>query len=251
MLLTPKQVVERETAKFLDTCFRQLDLSGCPSCLTPPSDDAELPDSKFATLDNRGPGFGAAALKRGIEELAKDPVVQEQIARETGDPDLLADYQQHQAEQVAREVRRLNSSYYRSPENWKLLVRCLAFNCLGWEPDEGTSDEAQEELIKRGLWTLPNLTAAFKALSREGTLETDPNQPRPLSEQQRRSIALQASTGDVEGAISTYLQWRLPEDAAYTVAEAFYPEDVLDAIADPQYNKVVEERCGSAGNSGD
>jgi hypothetical protein len=82
-------------------------------------------------------------------------------------------------------------------------------------------DEAQEELIKRGIWTLPNLTAAFKALSREGALETDPDQPRPLTEQQRRSIALQASTGDVEGAISRYLQWCLPEDAAYKLPKLF------------------------------
>jgi hypothetical protein len=108
--------------KFLDSRFGQIDLSGCPICLKQPSDDDELPDPKFAVLDNRGSSSGAAALMRGIEELAHDPAVQEQIARETGDPALLADYQQHQAENVAREFRRLNPSYYRSPENWEALV---------------------------------------------------------------------------------------------------------------------------------
>ena len=205
MSLTPTQVAVMEAEKFLDSQFGQLDLSGCPTCLKPPSQDDELPDSRFAPLDNRGTGLGAVALKRGIEEMIYDPEVQEQLARETGDPEVLADIQQQEAERVGREFRRLHPEYYRSEDNWEVIVQCIAFNCLGWESDEATIDEAQDALIRGGHWTLANLTAAFRELSREGALETDPAEPRPLSEHQRRSIALQASTGDVDGALHAIL----------------------------------------------
>lgn len=239
--MTPQQVAEMEAQKFLDSNFGQLDLSGCPTCLTQPSEEADLPDPRFAPLDNRGAGLGAAALKSDIEKMVYDPEVQVQIARETGNAGLLADIQMQQAEEIAREFRRLNPSYYRSPENWETLVRCLAYNFLSWEPDEGTTQEAQDELIKRGYWTLDNLTAAFQELSREGSFEGDPTEPRRLTEHQRRSIALQASTGDVEGAISRYLRERLPEPAAAQLVETFGLEDMYDQLAEPEYKSILEE----------
>lgn len=239
--LTPVQIVDIETQAFLDSQFAPLDLTGCPSCLPPPSEDAELPDPRFAPLDDRGVGLGAAALKRGLEELVYDPEVQQQLARETGDPEILAELQQHRAEQVAREFRRTNPRYYRSQENWEALVQCLAFNCLGWESDECTVEEAQDALIHGGHWTLDNLTAAFRELSRVGALETDPYDPRPLSEHQRRSIALQAGTGDVEAAITRYLQLRLPRDIGDRLVETFGLDDLFDQLADPQFKSVIEE----------
>jgi hypothetical protein len=128
----------------------------------------------------------------------------------------------------------------------------FAYNFLSWDPDETTTQEAQQELIRRGFWNLPNLTAAFQALSRDGALERDPADPRPLSEHQRRSIALQASTGDIDGAISRYLHQRLPEPVANHLVEAFGQEDVFDQLADPQWKKIVEEAvwyCWSYGRS--
>ena len=239
--LTPTQIVEQETAKFLDNNFGQLDLSGCPTCLPQPSEEDELPDPRFAPLDSRGVGLGAAALKREIEKMVYDPEVQAQVMRESGDPELLAEIQQEQAERVAREFRRLNPSYYRSPENWQALVTRLAYNFLSWEPDEGTTEEAQDELIKRGCWSLQNLTAAFHELATEGSLESDPAEPRQLTEHQRRSIALQASTGDVEGAISRYLRQRLPEPVAAQLVETFGLEDMYDPLAEPEFKSILDE----------
>jgi hypothetical protein len=161
MPLTPLQVVEQETEKFLDSNFGQLDLSGCPSLLQQPSEEHELPDPRFAPLDDRGVGIGAAALKRGLEELANDPEVQEQVARETGDPEILEEYQNARAELAAREFLRQKPTYHRCNQNWKTIVRTLALTMLGWAEDEATAGEAQDELVRRGFWTVENLTAAF------------------------------------------------------------------------------------------
>lgn len=240
MPLTPKQAADIEAAKFIDSQFGQLDLSGCPSALEPPPED-ELPDERFAPLDDRGVGLGAVSLKAALEEMVYDRDVQEQVARETGNPDLLADLQAERAEQVAREFRRQNPSYFKSQANWERLVQTLAYSALGWEPDEADPEEAQAELIARGFWSVENLTAAFKALAHEGELDTNPAAPRSLSEHQRRSIALQASTGDVEGAIERYLHARLPEAVSARITEAFGSEDVMDQLADPQWNRIIEE----------
>src|SRR5579863_8720472 len=202
---TLQRIAREETNRFLDDNFAPLDLSGCPSLLVQPSEESQLPDPRFAPLDDRGTGLGARALKRSIEELATDPEVQEQVAIETGNPELLESYLDQKAEQVSREFMRKNPSYHRCPENWEAMVRTVAFNLLGWAEDEGDADEAEEELIRRGLWTLENLNAAFNALSREGALIARPDQPQNLSQQQRRAIALQAGSGDIDGAISRYL----------------------------------------------
>lgn len=101
-----------EANRFIDDNFGQLDLSGCPSLLTPPSEESQLPDASFAPLDDRGTGLGSAALKESIEQLASDPEVQAQMARETGNPELLEAYQERQAEQASPEFMRRNPAYY-------------------------------------------------------------------------------------------------------------------------------------------
>lgn len=141
-----------------------------------------------------------------------DAEVQEQVARETGNPELIQEVQNAKAEQVAREFMRQNPNYYRCPENSEMLVRTLAFNMLGWDEDVATSEEAEEELIRRGLWTIENLTSAFKSLSRAGALQVAPDQPRRVTERDRRAIALQSSFGHIEGAIARYLLLRAPEE---------------------------------------
>lgn len=221
--------------------FGQLDLSGCPSLLVPPSEESQLPDPRFAQLDDRGTGLGAAALKLSIEQLATDPEVQEQVAMETGNPELLESYLDHKAERVAREFMRRNPTYHRCPENWERLIKTIAFNTLGWAEDEADEDEAHEELVRRGLWTLENLNAALNALSRAGALLARSDQPQNLNEQQRRAIALQAASGDVDGAISRYLLLRAPEDSRDALLNAPTLADALDEIADPALGKIVNE----------
>src|SRR5262245_4082383 len=116
---TLERIAREETNRFIDENFAPLDLSGCVSFLKPPSEESQLPDDRFAPLDDRGTGLGASALKRGIEDLVSDPEVQRQVAQETGDPELLENYQNGQAEQAAREFVRTNPSYHRCPENWE------------------------------------------------------------------------------------------------------------------------------------
>src|SRR5262249_37699996 len=136
-----------------------------------------------------------------------------QVARETGDAKLLEEYQEQRAEEAARDFMRRNPAYHRCAENWNAMVATLAYNALGWAEDEATTDEAEHELIRRGFWTVENLTAAFKALIRARVLQVRPDQARNLTEHERRAIALQAGSGDVDGAISKYLLLRAPEDA--------------------------------------
>ena len=248
-----KRVAEEETNKFLDSNFGQLDISGCRSLLKPPSDEESLPDQRFARLDDRGVGLGASALKAGIEELLHDPATVEEVVRSSGDPDVLREYQHNQAEQISREFLRINPAYYRCRENWDKIVQTLAYNALGWAEDEADVEDAQDELIARGLWTLGNLTAAFNALSRAGVLVVRPDQPRQLTQHQRRAIALQAGSGDVEGAISRYLLLRAPEDAAEAFMQAPTLQDALEEIADPALARIVNEAvwfCWEQGRPG-
>lgn len=236
-----QRIAREESNRFLDDNFAQLDISGCPSLLVPPSEESQLPDERFAPLDDRGTGLGASALKRSIEQLAADPEVQEQIAIETGNPELIETYLDQKAEQVSREFMRKNPSYHRCPENWEKLTQTIAYNILGWAEDKADADDAAEELIRRGLWTIENLTSAFNARSRAGVLLTRPDQPQNLNEQQRRAIALQAASGDVDGAIARYLLLRSPEDTADALLHAPTLGDALDEIADPSLSKIVSE----------
>ena len=58
-------------------------------------------------------------------------------------------------------------------------------------------------------------------------LQVRPDQPRALTVHQRRAIALQAASGDVEGAISRYLLLRAPEDTADDFMAAATTADAL------------------------
>ena len=120
-------------------------------------------------------------------------------------------------------------------------MQTIAYNPLGWTEDESDVEEAQDELVRRGLWSLESLNAAFNALSRAGVLLVRPDQPRNLTEQQRRALALQAGSGDVDGAISRYLLMRAPEDIADVLLNAPTLSDALDEIADPALAKIVSE----------
>lgn len=237
MPLTPAQLAEMES-QFLDSQFAPLDLSGCISSLQPPSEDAELPDPRFAPLDDRGRGLGSKGLKDDIERMVSDPEVQKELAR-AGNADALAALQQGEAQRVAIEFRQKHADYYRSDENWQALVQWLAVKYLAWE--EAPPDEAQEELIQLGYFTTDNLNAAYRALTRAGSLETDPMAPRPLSVHQKRSIALQAANGQIDDAIARYLQQRLPEEVAFRLAETFDLEQIYDELSDPAWKSCVDE----------
>ena len=92
----------------------------------------------------------------------------EEIANETHNPDLISALANERAEEVAREFGRRNPGYLKCDSNWRSIVETLAHNFLG--EDDLDVDEAQELLIAKGHWTLPNLTAAYQTLDRAGAL---------------------------------------------------------------------------------
>jgi hypothetical protein len=66
-------------------------------------------------------------------------------------------------------------------------------------------------------------------------------QARTLTERERRAIALQASSGDIEGAITRYLLRRAPEEKAEAFMDAPTATDALDEVADPELARIVRE----------
>jgi hypothetical protein len=92
----------------------------------------------------------------------------EEIARETGNPELISELAQDRANDVAHDFRRGNPDYLKSDFNWRCILETMAHNLLG--EDDMDADEAQDLLIGSGHWTLTNLEAAYKALGGVGAL---------------------------------------------------------------------------------
>ena len=163
-----ERIIAEETSRFMDGNFGQLDLSGSPDLNNPPAEE------KFELQDrhgfNRADESGLAGINHLKELLANPPrEVVEEIAQETHNPDLISELANERAEEVAREFRRRNPGYLKCDSNWRSIVETLAYNFLG--EDDLDADEAQELLIAKGHWTLPNLTAAYQTLDRAGDLE--------------------------------------------------------------------------------
>src|ERR1700757_663297 len=177
-----ERIIAEETAKFIDSDFGRLDLSGSPDLNNPAAEE------KFELQDRRGfnrvDESGLAGINQLKELLANPPrEVIEEIAKETHNPELLSELAHERAEQVAHDFRRLNPGYLKCDGNWRLMVETLAHNHLA---EDGLDvEEAQELLISNGYWTLQNLTSAYKSLYRVGALEYPANQARPLKETQR------------------------------------------------------------------
>jgi hypothetical protein len=196
-------------------------------------------DPRFSPLDYRG---SSHSIRAAVEELARDPQVREQIAIERGNTDELEKIEQEQAEAAVWEFRRRNPTYFKSELNWYRMASDMARKWLGWlDIYEIDPDEAYGELARRGHWTADNLTATYKSLMKAGVLEVDPESARPLIERDKRAIALQAAAGDVEGAVTRYLQLRLPEQISEMWRYSLSPQDALDGIADPAFKQIVTE----------
>jgi hypothetical protein len=196
-------------------------------------------DPRFSPIDDRG---SAHSIRTAVEQLARDPQIREQIAHETGNADELERIQEEQAETAVWEFRRRNPSYFKSQLNWERMVASMAQKWLGWiDADEIEPDEAYAELARRGYFTSDNLTLTFKALSRAGALEVNPDALRPLTEHDKRAIALQAASGDIEGAVTRYLQLRLPQLVSELWMYSTSHQDALDSIADPAYEGILRE----------
>lgn len=235
---TKERICAEEAARFMDSQFGQLDLSGSPDLNNPPAEDKfELEDTHGF---NRVDGTGLAGINQLKELLANPPSeVLEELAKETNNPDLISELAHDRAEEVAHEFRRRNPGYLKCDANWRSMMETLAHNFLG--EDDLDAEDAQDLLINGGFFTLDNLNAVFRALDRAGILEYPPNHSRPLKEAQRLRAAQLAANGDVLGAIVEYVKGRISEEAGYEVA--FTLEDPFDFTTDPQMRPILEEAC--------
>ena len=221
------RIIAEETAKFLDPSFSQLDLSSFPDLNHPAHEE-------FATEDKNGLNRVVVSGSNNLKALAENPDREalEQIAKATGDPGLVARLEEDHEVAEAKAFMSANRSYYRTDENYETVRAYLDDRDLPFNRD--------------------NLTVAYKTLSRAGKLETNPDSPRPLTERDNRAIALQASAGDVEGAVGRYLQLRLPEQASEMWLYSTSLQEALDGIAAPEYKGLVEEAvwfCWSHGRA--
>jgi len=210
------RIIAEETAKFLDPSFSQLDLSSFPDLNHPALEE-------FAAEDKDGLNRVVVSGSNQLKALAENPDREalEQIAKETGDPELVERLQDERENAEAKAFMAANPSYYRHDGNYEAIRQYLDDGGLEFNRD--------------------NIAMAFKALSRTGKLQVDPDTPRPLSERDCRAIALQAASGDVEGAVSRYLQLRLPQTASEIWMYSTSLQEALDGIAAPEYKRLVEE----------
>jgi hypothetical protein len=210
------RIIAEESAKFLDPSFAQLDLSAFPD-LSHPAPDV------FATEDRHGLNRVVVSGSNQLKALAENPDREalEQIARETGDAGLIERVQDDRENAEAKAFMAANPSYYRDDNNYETIREYLDEHDLAFDRQ--------------------NLATAYKALSRTGKLQVDPDTPRPLIERDSRAIALQAASGDVEGAVGRYLQLRLPEQVSEMWVYSTSLQEALDTVAAPEYKRLVEE----------
>jgi hypothetical protein len=213
------RIIQEESNRFLDSQFAGLDLSGSPDLANPIPDKFEPCDKDgLSNVDVSGlPSTNQ--LKQFLSQPDMDSL--EQFAKETGDPRLVGRLQEDREVAEAKSFMAANPSYFRSDENY---------------------DTIRDYIEERGLgFNTENLAIAYKALSRAGKLQVNPDTPRLLTDHNRRPIALQAASGDVEGAVSRYLQMRMPQTASEMWQYSTSLQEALDAIAAPEYKRLVEE----------
>jgi hypothetical protein len=126
---TKARISAEETARFIDSQFGQLDLSGSPDLSHPLADTFELQDRHGL---NRVDDAGLAVINQ-LKELLSNPPreVMEELAKETNNPELISELAHERAEEVAHEFRRRNPGYLKCNANWRSMIETLAHNYLG------------------------------------------------------------------------------------------------------------------------
>jgi hypothetical protein len=232
-----QRIIAEETSRFMDDNFGQLDLTGSPDLNHPQTEAFELQDRHGLSRVDESGLAGINHLKDLLANPPRDVI--EEIAKETHNPGLISELAQDRAEEVTHEFRRRKPDYLKCDANWRSIVETLAHNLLA--EDGLDAEDAQELLIANGHWNLSNLTSAYKALDRVGSLEYPANHARPLKEAQRLRAEQLAANGDVLGGIVEYVKGRISEQAGYEVA--FTLGDPLSFTSDPQMRPILEEAC--------
>jgi hypothetical protein len=205
----PMSTAQRnEMLAALDDNFSPLDLSGFPSYDQPAP---EAHDDRFSR-DWRDTPLNTSA--RALRSFVSDPDVDalDRVGQETGHPGFRAEVRDRRGETIAEAFKRANPAYVTTPENYTTIVETLAWNALSTADQEGDVDEVVARLIERGFWTVPNLTACYRALTAEGLLTVAAGSTRALSSAERLKVSRMAQAGNIDAAIEEYLKRSLDED---------------------------------------
>jgi hypothetical protein len=218
-----------QRAEILDSFDPQwapLDLSGFPSLQDQPAPDAH--DDRFSR-DWRDTPLNASA--HALRSFVSDPDVEalDRVGSETGHPGFRAEVRQRRGEKVAETFKRENPNYIPTPENYDLIVQTLAFNALSVADQEGDVDEVVAALIEQGFWTVPNLTACYRALTAEGLLITAAGSTRNLSSAERLRVTRLAQSGRVDEALTEFLKCSLDGE-----------EPDIEMLSDPNYREACD-----------
>jgi hypothetical protein len=206
--------------------FAPLDLSAFPSLQEQPTPEAH--DDRWSR-DWRDTPLNASA--HALRSFVSDPDVEalDRVGSETGHPGFRAEVRQRRGEKVAETFKRDNPSYIPTPENYDLIVQTLAFNALPSADQEGSVDEVVATLIEQGFWTVPNLTACYRALTAEGLLTIGAGSTRNLSSAERLRVTRLAQSGRVDEALTEFLKCSLDGE-----------EPDLEMLSDPNYREACD-----------
>jgi len=133
---------------------------------------------------------------------------------------LLKEFAEHVKDEqegaVAKEFVRTHPGYYRSDENYDLIREHL------------------EE--KQQAFTAENLHTSFTALSRSGQLEMKPGTAKSLTESEQLHIISLCKAGQLEDAVSQYLDYGFPDAGNVW-------EDTTAFLSDPDSLAVRNQAC--------
>jgi hypothetical protein len=205
--------------------FAPLDLSAFPNYLQKPATDAR--DDRWSRDWRDTPlNVSASALRSFVSD--PDTEALERVSAETGHEDFRKEVRDRKGETTAMQFKRANPDYVGTDDNYKMIAQTLAFNTLSSADQEGELDEVVARLMESGAWTVPNLTACYRALLAEGLLDIALGSTRELSTAERLRITRLAQAGHVDQAIYEYMHAALDE------------EPTLDMLDDPSYRPACD-----------
>jgi hypothetical protein len=185
---TRTRIATEESARFLDSNFGGLDLTGSPDLLHPTTEKFEAQDRHgFNKIDTSGLPT-TNQLRTFIENPDAESL--QRVGEETRNPDLLAEVTDLREEAEAQAFVQAHPEYQR---------------------DDGNLDKIQSWLSRRGLeFKRDNISKAFKALVRSGEMQAI-GAARNLTQSQKLTVMASAKSGQIDDAIAQYLDFAFPD----------------------------------------
>jgi len=215
-MLNPNQVQaieDAQTAAFIDDRFAPLDTRGLPNFQqTLPLEDAE-DKYGFWRLED------ATDKSKGLREFLRQPPQDtlEEIAPHN--PAVAADLADRRMLAEFRKFQRTHPGYFAVEEN--------RVQMLDWLQHHNAA------------FTADNLTKAYAALTRSGSLEVRPGQTRDLTEGERLTLARQVVSGDPAGALHNYIMWRLGSAENLENVDSYQQFEAI--INNPRYRSILDQ----------